>query len=73
MDLAGEQQKLIEGTMAAVKDQVSKLQSGWQSVQKQLDLLKEFSGSLVGGGGAGAAGSSATSQPAASQPAVQPE
>src|SRR4051794_29513341 len=37
VDLACEQQKLIEGTMAAVKDQVSKLQSGWQSVQKQLD------------------------------------
>ena len=64
LDVANEQQKSIEATLASVKEQVDKLQSGWQSVQKQMEGMKEFSGSLVTGGGAGGA----ASQPATSQP-----
>jgi hypothetical protein len=70
LDVANEQQKSIDTTLASVKEQVDKLQSGWQGVQKQMDVMKEFSGSLVtGGAGAGnAAAGGATTQPAMTQP-----
>jgi len=64
LDIAREQEQSIQATLSSIKDQVGKLQTGWQGVQKQMDQLKDFSASLVNGGGAApTGGAGATSQP----------